>query len=189
VESAQGQLILFTNAQEAEHQHAAKLLATQGVLGALRYEAVDANGPRYETCYDLERPDVAQSAEFKLLPVAEWRVLMLLLGSEPWSDEPPYQLTFAYEPVASTDEVINWYRDEHIPLLLQIDGWRRIRLYERLDGAGPRIVALHELESPAVFETDGYRHATTTPWREQIVGRASGIQRYLYKFLQTIQKP
>jgi hypothetical protein len=188
VESAQGQLITFSDTQEAEEQHAAKRLAMPGVLNARRYETADANGPRYETCYDLVAPEILHSPDLAQLPLAEWRVLKLLLGTESWSEEPPYQLTFAYEPVASTDEVINWYRDEHIPLLLQIDGWRRIRLYERVDGAGPTVVALHELESPAVFETDGYRHATTTPWREQIVGRASGIQRYLYRFLKTIQK-
>jgi hypothetical protein len=188
------------------NEHAPSRLTVPGVSSARRYQAVTDEGPRYMACYDLESPQTLATPEYRRLrddppasdremmprlPLLQRRVLNLLLGTEPWIEDPPYQLTFSYDPAEGTSnaDVVAWYREEHIPLLLQIEGWRRVRLYERLEGDGPRIVALHELESPAVFETDGYRHATSTPWRERIVGQASRRERYLFKHLRSFAKP
>jgi hypothetical protein len=207
-----GLLLAFSNPPPGDEaafdawydEHAPARLTVPGVSSARRYQAVTDEGPRYMACYDLESPATLATPEYRRLrddppasdremmprlPLLQRRVLNLLLGTEPWTDDPPYQLTFAYDPAdgTSNEDVLAWYRDEHIPLLLAIRGWRRVRLYERLEGDGPRIVALHELESPAVFETEGYRHATSTPWRERIVGNASGRERYLFRFLKSFK--
>ena len=207
---SRGLLLAFSDPpagdEEAFHawydEHAPARLTVPGVLSARRYRAVGADGPRYMACYDLEGPETLQSAEYRRLreepsagdrammprlPLLERRVLELLAGTETWTDDAPYQLTFAYEPASGTtdDDVTAWYREEHIPMLLEIPGWRRIRLYRQLEGNGPRIAALHELESPAVFETEGFRKATTTPWRERIVGAATRHERYLFQFVRS----
>jgi hypothetical protein len=186
-------------------EHAPARLTVPGVSSARRYQAVTDEGPRYMAYYDLESPATLATPEYRRLrdkppasdremmprlPLLQRRVLNLLLGSEPWTEDPPYVLTFAYDPAGGTsnEDVVAWYREEHNPLLLAIPGWRRIRLYERLEGDGPRIVALHELESPVVFETEGYRHATSTPWRERIVGAASNRERYLFRHLRSFSR-
>jgi hypothetical protein len=210
---SRGLLLAFSDPpagdEEAFHawydEHAPSRLTVPGVLSARRYRAVGDEGPRYMACYDLEGPETMQTAEYRRLrdepsagdremmprlPLLERRVLELLAGTEAWTDDPPYQLTFAYEPAADTsdDDVTAWYREEHIPMLLEIPGWRRIRLYRQLEGNGPRIAALHELESPAVFETEGFRKATTTPWRERIVGAATRHERHLFTFVRSFSK-
>jgi hypothetical protein len=186
-------------------EHAPSRLTVPGVLSARRYRAISDEGPRYMACYDLEAPETLQRAEYRRLrdepsagdrammprlSLLERRVLELLAGTETWTDDPPYQLTFAYEPAAGTtdEDVAAWYREEHIPMLLEIPGWRRIRLYRQLEGNGPRLAALHELESPAVFETEGFRKATTTPWRERIVGAATRHERHLFTFVRSFSK-
>jgi hypothetical protein len=184
-------------------EHAPARLTVPGVSSARRYRAVTDDGPRYMAYYDLEGVETLATPEYRRLredppssdremlprlPFMERRVLKLLLGSDPWTDDPPYQLAFAYEPVVPTQDVVDWYRQEHIPLLLQIPGWRRVRLFELVEGNGPRIGALHELESPAVFETDGFRQATSTPWRERIVGAASRHERYLFELLRSFSR-
>ena len=187
-------------------EHAPARLSVPGVVSARRYQAVSDDGPRYMACYDLEAPETLARPEYRRLrddpspgdremmprlPLLERRVLRLLLGTQGWTEDPPYQLTFAYDPAdgTTTDNVVDWYRDEHIPMLLDIPGWRRVRLFEQVEGDGPRIIALHELESPDVFETDGYRQATSTPWRERIVGAASRRERHLFKFLKSFRRP
>jgi hypothetical protein len=187
-------------------EHAPARLTVPGVSSARRYQAVNADGPRYMACYDLASVETLRVPEYRRLredpprsdlemlprlPLMQRRVLNLLIGSAAWTDNPPYQLAFAYEPAAdtSTEDVAAWYRDEHIPMLLEIPGWRRVRLFEQVEGEGPRIAALHEFESPSVFDTDGYQRATSTPWRQRIVGRATGIERYLFRFLKSFDRP
>ena len=48
-------------------------------------------------------------------------------------------------------DFVAWYRQEHIRMLLEVPGWRRVRLFRQIEGAGPAFMAVHELESPDVF--------------------------------------
>lgn len=207
---AQALLLAFSNPPPGEEdafniwyaEHAAARLTVPGISTARRYQAITDDGPRYMACYDLSDTDTLQSPEYRhvqteavpsdremmpRLPLLERRVLQLLHGTDPWTADPPFVLSFAYNPPSgvTVDDVVQWYREEHSPMLLEIEGWRRVRLFSRVEGPGPSIVALHELESPAVFETEGYRNATTTPWREKIVGSATDRERFLFKHLHT----
>jgi hypothetical protein len=76
-----------------------------------------------------------------------------------------------------------WYAEEHIPMLLEVPGWRRIRRYRLvrgLDGPGPDFLSLHELAGPEVLEESGYRAAISTPWRDRVV--ASALRRERREF-------
>ena len=79
-------------------------------------------------------------------------------------------------PDLEEQEFHDWYEEEHTPLFSKIPGWRgtrRAELVETDEEAGkvPRFLALHEWESYASFDTDEYRHATTTDWQKSVVGR------------------
>jgi hypothetical protein len=103
----------------------------------------------------------------------------------PWTEHPPLVMSVALEPTPeSVDDFHAWYREEHSPMLMKADGWRRIRRYEQVEGDGPRFMALHELESLGGFETDAYRAAVSTPWRERVIGAVVRRERLRFRLLR-----
>jgi len=84
-------------------------------------------------------------------------------------------------PEGSEDDLAAWYTEEHIPMLLKVPGWRRIRrfrLTRALDAPGPGVptfLSVHELAGPEVLEDPGFLAAISTPWRDRVV--ASALQR------------
>ena len=98
-------------------------------------------------------------------------------------------------PEASEDDLAAWYTEEHIPMLLKVPGWRRIRrfrLTRALDGPGPEgpgepggpepgsFLSVHELAGPEVLEDPGYRAAVSTPWRDRVVASALRRERRVF---------
>lgn len=62
-----------------------------------------------------------------------------------------------------------WYEEVHIPNLLAVPGVISVARYRRL-GRERRYLAVYEIESPAVFDTDAYRAAAGWgPWQASIV--------------------
>jgi hypothetical protein len=89
-------------------------------------------------------------------------------------------------PLETVDDMTAWYEQEHIPMLLDVPGWRRIRRF-RLTGSPPSgdglgFLSLHELAGPAVLEEPGYRAAVSTPWRDRIVSGALSRERRVLSF-------
>jgi hypothetical protein len=71
-----------------------------------------------------------------------------------------YQVTIAMQPAPGAEpDFVAWYRAEHLPVLLRGPGCRRVRLFEQVEDAGPRWLALPELESESAAGTDAYRAA------------------------------
>ena len=180
-----------------DDEHVPARLRVPGVLGGQRYTAVRDDGPRYVTAYDLQSLDVLKSPEYARLgqerseleksmlaatPMVDRRILRTLHDAAPLDEPVPLLLNVGLEPPAdAADDLQAWYRDEHIPMLLDVPGWRRIRLFEQVDGKGTRFLALHELESEAVFETPAYRKATSTPWRERVINGVTRRDRWLFQ--------
>jgi hypothetical protein len=54
------------------------------------------------------------------------------------------------------DEFNRWYDEEHVPERLSIPGFLSARRFRALEG-GPRYLALYELESPDVLQTEAYK--------------------------------
>jgi hypothetical protein len=73
-----------------------------------------------------------------------------------------------------------YYEQEHFPLLLNVPGWRRARRYVLTSGTGPKYLSLHEVDSQAAFDQPGYAQATSTPWRNRIVGAAIGREKRIF---------
>jgi hypothetical protein len=86
-------------------------------------------------------------------------------------------------PAGSEDDLAAWYTEEHIPMLLEVPGWRRIRRYRlirAMDGPGPDFLSLHELAGPEVLEDPRYRAAISTPWRDRVVASALRRERRVF---------
>ncbi|KAI0629411.1 hypothetical protein C8Q77DRAFT_1065480 [Trametes polyzona] len=96
------------------------------------------------------------------------------------------------------DDLNRWYAEEHIPLLSKVPGWRCSRRFVLHDagpakgtdaakvvGRPPKYMAMHEWDSPASFETEEFKHATSTPWRMRLFGSADVWDRREFKEMRT----
>jgi hypothetical protein len=176
-----------------DEEHVPLRLGVPGFLSARRYRAAAVGGdsPRYLALYDLATVDVLQSEAYQRLwreqssrekamlasiPFTDRRVCELVLDCPEWTRDAPHQLIVCMTPPTGfEDDFIAWYREEHIPMLLAVPGWRRARLFRQVEGNGPAFMAVHELESPDVFERPEHEAAISTPWRQRI---RSSVQRY-----------
>jgi hypothetical protein len=185
-----------------DEEHVPNRLAVTGFLSATRYKAATDEGPRYLALYDLASLDVLQQPAYQRLvderskrekdmlariPMVDRRVLKLVLDAEPLTAAAPYRLVVCMSPppeAGAEADFVAWYREEHIRMLLAVPGWRRIRLFQQVEGNGPTFMAVHELESPAVFEHPNYEKSISTPWRQRIRSSVSRYERNLFKLLR-----
>jgi len=187
-----------------DHEHGPARLSVPGLGPAYRYRALDELKPTWLALYELDRPEVIESPEYKALgakasdrdrsvgarlATLDRRVYEQIsedgspVGRNP--DPAPVILAVAMSvPEGSEDDLDAWYTEEHIPMLLKVPGWRRIRrfrLTRALDAPGPggpgapAFLSVHELAGPEVLEDPGFLAAISTPWRDRVV--ASALQR------------
>jgi hypothetical protein len=185
-----------------DEEHVPLRRATPGFLTAARFKAAgDADYPRYLALYDLTSVAVLESEPYLRLarerspretamlariPMMDRRVLELRVDCPAWTADPPWVMTVAMSPPpndAARADFVAWYAEEHVRVLLEIPGWRRVRLFEQLDGQGPGFLAVHELERPDVFDDPGYPRAIGTPWRARIRSSVSRYERNLFRRL------
>jgi len=187
-----------------DHEHGPARLTVPGLLGACRYEALDDLTPRWLALYELDSPEVLDSAEYKAvveggsdrdkfimshLATLDRRIYTQLSDDGPGGDgAAPVILAVANSVPSSMEaDMTAWYDQEHIPMLLAVPGWRRIRRYRLigpapLDGSGVGFLSLHELAGPSVLSEPGYRAAVSTPWRDRIVSGALSRERRVLRF-------
>ena len=198
-----------------DHEHGPARLTVPGFGPAYRYQALDGEKPPWLALYELDRPDVIDSLEYKALSAnASDRDKSVAAGlatldrrvyeqisedGSPVGRPAPVILAVAMSvPEASEDDLAAWYAEEHIPMLLKVPGWRRIRrfrLTRALDGPGPgepedpggpgepepgSFLSVHELAGPEVLEDPGYRAAVSTPWRDRVVASALRRERRVF---------
>ena len=190
-----------------DHEHGPARLTVPGFGRAYRYRALDEEKPPWLALYELDRPDVIESPEYKALSAnasdrdkavaaglatLDRRVYEQIsddgspAGRNP--DPAPVILAVAMSvPEDSENDLAAWYTDEHIPMLLQVPGWRRIRrfrLTRALDGPGDlepgSFLSVHELAGPEVLEDPGFRAAVSTPWRDRVVASALRRERRVF---------
>ena len=186
-----------------DHEHGPARLTVPGLLGACRYEAADDLTPRWLALYELDSPAVLDSAQYKAvvkggsdrdkfimshLATLDRRIYSQLSDDGPGGDGPAPVILAVANSVASetVDDMTAWYEQEHIPMLLDVPGWQRIRRF-RLTGPPPLgdglgFLSLHELAGPAVLSEPGYRAAVSTPWRDRIVSGALSRERRVLSF-------
>jgi hypothetical protein len=186
-----------------DNEHGPARLTVPGFRTGYRYQAADDLIPPWLALYDLDSPAVLDTPEYrKLLAGASDRERSIMsrladhgtldrrvyeLISSDGNDAPagpaPAVLSVAMSvPAGTEDDLAAWYTDEHIPMLLAVPGWRRIRRFRLVEGSGPDFLSLHELDGPEAFEEEGYRAAISTPWRDRIVTSALHRERRALAF-------
>ena len=198
-----------------DHEHGPARLTVPGFGPAYRYQALDGEKPPWLALYELDRPDVIDSPEYKALSAnaSDRDKVRRRRAGHPGppglrADQrgrvaggPPAPVILAVAmsvPEASEDDLAAWYAEEHVPMLLKVPGWRRIRrfrLTRALDGPGPEepedpggpgepepgsFLSVHELAGPEVLEDPGYRAAVSTPWRDRVVASALRRERRVF---------
>jgi len=195
-----------------DHEHGPARFRVPGLVGAHRYQELDEATPRWLALYELESPEVLDRPEYKAvvaggsdrekfimshLATLDRRIYTQLSENLPAgvtrADGPaPVILAVANSVSLKTvDDMTAWYEQEHIPMLLEVPGWRRIRRYRLtgptpLSGPGLSFLSLHELAGHAVLEEPGYRAAISTPWRDRIVSGALSRERRVLSFRNSL---
>ena len=186
-----------------DHEHGPARLTVPGFGRSCRYRALDGEKPPWLALYELDRPDVIDSPEYKALSAnasnrdkavgAGLATLDRRVYEQTGEDgsaagrPAPVILAVAMSvPEGSEDDLAAWYAEEHIPMLLTVHGWRRIRrfrLTRALDGPGPEpgsFLSVSELAGPEALEEPGYRSAVSTPWRDRVVASALRRERRVF---------
>jgi hypothetical protein len=183
-----------------DHEHGPARLTVPGFGHAYRYRALDDLTPPWLALYELDSPDVIDSPGYKALSAnASDRDRSIAAGLttldrrvyEQVSDDgsaaggpAPVILAVALSvPEGSEDDLAAWYTEEHIPMLLDVPGWRRIRrfrLVRSMDAPGPDFLSLHELAGPEVLADPRYLAAVSTPWRDRVVASALRRERRVF---------
>ena len=183
-----------------DHEHGPARLKVPGFRSAYRYRALDDQKPPWLALYELDSPDVIDSPEYKALAAqASDRDKSVGAGlatldrriyeqisedGSPVGRPAPMILAVAMSvPASAEEDLAAWYTEEHIPMLLEVPGWRRIRrfrLIRAMDAPGPDFLSVHDLAGPEVLEEPRYRAAISTPWRDQVVAAALRRERRVF---------
>ena len=183
-----------------DHEHGPARLKVPGFRSAYRYRALDDQKPPWLALYELDSPEVIDSAEYKALAAEasdrdksvgaglatlDRRIYEQISedGSPVGSPAPVILAVAMSVPASAEEDLAAWYTEEHIPMLLEVPGWRRIRrfrLVRAMDTPGPDFLSVHELAGPEVLEEPGYRAAISTPWRDRVVAAALRRERRVF---------
>lgn len=188
-----------------DHEHGPARLTVPGIRNALRYGPLDDLKPPWLALYDLDSPQVIDSPEYQALgprasdrdksvgarlATLDRRVYEQISLDGSVNDPAPVVLAVATSvPAEATDDLNAWYTDEHIPMLLGVPGWlriRRFRLTRALDAPSPDFLSVHELAGPEVLTEPGYRAAISTPWRDRVVASALSRERRVFGFRNSV---
>ena len=155
-----------------DNEHGPARLTVPGITAGYRFHALDDLAPPWLAYYEFESgtldsprykalAESASSREKSImssLATLDRRVYELISDSAPdhrptGADGPPAAVLAVAVSVTSPLEadLAQWYADEHIPMLLAVPGWRRIRRYRLTEGSAPAYLALHEVDSAAVL--------------------------------------
>ncbi len=155
----------------------------QGFIAARRYLCVDGN-PTYLAVYEMEEPSVIQSDAYKeissrespdtlkirphfLNTVRNIYQEILEAGTLPQQD-PEYLLSVRLGIAPEHDELFNaWYDEDHVPALVGVEGVHCARRFKAVEGAPPYL-ALYDMDSPEVMETDAWEEARNHGRTEQV---------------------
>lgn len=181
-----------------DNEHGPARLTVAGISAGYRYRATDGQAPPWLALYfmttgTLDSPEyralgAAASAREKSvlsrIATLDRRVYQRVSSDGPDLDgpAPAVMLVSMSVPAAAEDDMAAWYTEEHIPMLLKVPGWLRIRRYRLTSGTAPAWLSLHEITGPEVFDEPAYKAAASTPWRNRIVDAAIAREKRVFSF-------
>ena len=170
-----------------------------GFLSAVRFRSVKGE-PRYLHVYELESPEILSSEQYANVSKGD-DVGAGLLGSilnhsaalfrQEVAINVPADAATGESPIGgfrarhiitvrmevapdSSEELIRWHREEHIPTLLEAQGMLTGRLCRRIDlhpGTPchePAWLAIYEMESPDALKDPKVKAANETEWAQRM---------------------
>jgi hypothetical protein len=177
-----------------ETEHIPVRMAIPGFASAIRYElSRHEGGPeaaRWLACYFLDDMAALDTPVYRRLKSdpGERTARMLdnvegftryicdqLSDTGPVDEQAGAMLAIAFAvPEHEAEEFNGWYEEEHIPLLMRVPGWLRVRRYlSRPGSAGPPWThfAIHELRSEEALSRPERAAARDTPRRDELAKR------------------
>ncbi|MFI6350207.1 hypothetical protein [Streptomyces sp. NPDC050560] len=177
-----------------ETEHIPARLAIPGFTHAVRY--VQDADPRYLACYFLDDMAALGTAEYQALKsdpsprtvrmldsvsgftryIADQISDTAALGTRPdatGSDHVLFVVAFSV-PEEEREEFEGWYEQEHVPLLMKVPGWLRVRRFLVRPGfAGEpwTHLALHEIADAGVLGAPEREAARNTARRDALAQR------------------
>jgi hypothetical protein len=67
-------------------------------------------------------------------------------------------------PAVDRAEFLDWYRNEHLPILLECPTWNGCRFVESAVSEGNQFYALHQLADRSALQSEERRRSRATPW-------------------------
>jgi hypothetical protein len=196
-------------------EHMTERVTIPGFHVGHRYRALE-EGREFFMVYETDTADVMKSEPYLHCQnnptpwtresISHFRNAMRVIytlveaeGKEPETDAPYVLLVRSNPPdePGGADEVIRWYREEHLPRLCAVDGVLRGRLYRaeseisnivtaerKVHGASTgeqEFMAIYELESLDIPESDIWKEAGRgTDWSSKMVGALRDLSREKY---------
>jgi hypothetical protein len=184
-----------------DNEHAPARLTVPGVRTGYRYHALDGVRPGWLAWYELDLAAL-DSPRYRAVRERSPREKSVTERLDVL-DRRVYEQTGAWgETVAAAPVVVSvalsthdeagldaWYREEHLPLLHAMPGWRRTRRYRLAEGRGPGLLALHEIDHVGLFDEPAYRAATGTPWRARVMREVTARERRVFGYHDTVRPP
>lgn len=188
-----------------DNEHLPARLTVPGFASAARYREADGLTPPWLAVYEIE-PGTLDTPAYKALYAnnsdREKSILARLATLdrreyELMSDQAPEGAPTAADPApalflvsmsvpaGAVDDMNAWYAEEHIPMLLAVPGWRRARRYRLTAGTGPEYLSFHEIDGLHVLDSDAFKAAATTPWRNRIVAQALDRERRVFSLYKS----
>jgi hypothetical protein len=190
-----------------EREHIPARLAIPGFSHAVRYRQ-DGPGPWHLACYFLNDMAALDAPAYQALKSSPSEHTARMLGnvvdftryiadeiSDTAAPGAPGDLTGTEHHlfvvafgVPQEDEPAfeDWYQDEHVPLLMAVPGWLRVRRYRirpGFDGPAWTHLALHEIAGPEVLDAPERAAARNTPRRYALAAKPwfGDSGRWLYR--------
>ena len=91
-------------------------------------------------------------------------------------------------PLDYQDEFDAWFRDEHMPMLLEEPTWYGCSFYRTLRGSRYPFAALHNLE-PQALTSDARNRSVDTPWWHRLKKHAWFDKDFIRARLRRIEAP
>lgn len=70
------------------------------------------------------------------------------------------------------EELCDWYRSEHGPILLECPRWRGFAVFDSSDERGCRLHVLHRLADPDALDSEERKRSRATPWFARLARNA-----------------
>jgi hypothetical protein len=169
-----------------ELEHIPQLLSVPGIVSATRYSELEHGTKMYRAFYELRDEQVILSEEFNRLITKRtpWSTRLYALYDNQYRLRNTYRLLatagkgshysarclycFKADVAPEVEQDFNdWYDKEHLEAMAGVPGCVSARRFVSVEGQ-QKYMALYDLESPDVVNSEAWQKAANTSWTAKI---------------------